>query len=622
MKHKDNDSEYGPTRREIVTAGVLAAAALPAFTRNARAKSMAGAARNEHVTDLLVIGSGFAGTFAAIEARKQGLKVLMMDKGSVGLSGMSAWASDCRPFDPSLYDREEWLRNVSRSTEYLNDRKWLEFFLDESLEIWNTLWDWGAYPSKPFQRSSVFRQQLEKAGVTMVERVMATGLIQDETGRVCGAVGFTYDDTEQECRAVVVRAKAVILATGAGGYKSPGFPIWGLTFDGDAMAYAAGAWITGKEFHDTHTTFSKYPAASYEAWSWAQDTVGPLVLVGPPSATGRGGLTLTSAFRAAEGRISRRAGPPAPGGGQGDRGRPGARGPRPSPEDNKKYLGKGFLTRPGLNVDLGGPPSGGGGRRRIDLGFRVGGATAGMGVHKGEGVFCSDYTGAADGVEGLYAAGDALGSMMCGAVYPGRGFSSYGSAIQGRRAARFAAEFVKGAAEPRIRPAAIEKLIQAMWAPRENAEGFSPKWVTQTLRNTMTPYHILYIKSPSRLNGALASIEYIRQHCVPKLIARDGHELRLAHETANMLLNAEMKLRAGLFRTESRGTHYREDFPARNDKEWLCWVKIKRDAGRMVLAKHPIPAEWRPDPKLPYRERYPNPLPGEDEFLAAHPDWS
>lgn len=36
-------------------------------------------------------------------------------------------------------------------------------------------------------------------------------------------------------------------------------------------------------------------------------------------------------------------------------------------------------------------------------------------------------------------------------------------------------------------------------------------------------------------------------------------------QTNNMLLNAEMKLRALLFRTESRGTHYWEDNPARDD---------------------------------------------------------
>ena len=85
-----------------------------------------------------------------------------------------------------------------------------------------------------------------------------------------------------------------------------------------------------------------------------------------------------------------------------------------------------------------------------------------------------------------------------------------------------------------------------------------------------------------------------------------------------MLLNAEMKIRAGVFRTESRGTHFREDYPARNDKEWLVWVKIKDENGEMVCTKHPIPEEWAPDPRMSYRERYPIPFPGEDEYIRKH----
>jgi succinate dehydrogenase/fumarate reductase flavoprotein subunit len=137
----------------------------------------------------------------------------------------------------------------------------------------------------------------------------------------------------------------------------------------------------------------------------------------------------------------------------------------------------------------------------------------------------------------------------------------------------------------------------------------------------MAPIHILYVKEPRRLEGALASLEFLRDRVVPHLISRDGHELRETHELKNMLLNAEMKLRAGLFREESRGTHYREDFPARNDKDWHCWVTIKDEDGNMILGKKPIPEEWKPNPSLPYRERYPRVFPGEDEFLANHPDW-
>jgi len=70
-------------------------------------------------------------------------------------------------------------------------------------------------------------------------------------------------------------------------------------------------------------------------------------------------------------------------------------------------------------------------------------------------------------------------------------------------------------------------------------------------------------------------------------------------------------LRASLFRTESRGNHYREDFPRRNDAEWLAWVKLREENGAMKLWKAPIPAQWRPDLSLPYEERYPRRFPGE-----------
>jgi hypothetical protein len=339
-------------------------------------------------------------------------------------------------------------------------------------------------------------------------------------------------------------------------------------------------------------------------------------MVGPPNRL-NGGLTLDGAVRAAQGQFSRdpRAGPdgaaPPP---------PGTH--RPVPAEvirNRAYLNRGFLQTRGLTLDMGGPPGPppGAGAGNPDRGYSVGGATAGMGVHKGEGVYCSDYTGHADGVEGLFAAGDSLGSMLCGPLYPGRGFASYGSAIQGRRAARFAAEYVR--AQGRTEPAAadVSSKLQRLWAPRARRQGFSVQWATQVLRNTMTPLHILYIKSARRLDGALASIEYLRDQVSTNLVASDGHQLRGAHEFAHMLLNAEMKLRAGLFRTESRGTHFREDFPIRNDAEWFCWVVIRKGAEGMELSKRPLPAAWRPPATLSYREAYPRVWPGEEQFLQA-----
>jgi len=254
-------------------------------------------------------------------------------------------------------------------------------------------------------------------------------------------------------------------------------------------------------------------------------------MVGAPDPV-HGGLNLDGALRTSVGNVIRVAG-------VGPGGELPREGEHPDKAKNRKlYKGKGFLNpevNPGMTYDWGGPPDGtppGGGK--IDYGFRVGGATAGMGVHKGEGIFNSDYTCRADGVEGLYAAGDSL-------------------------------EAIENVPMPTFSKGYLDKKKAEMWAPRENERGFSPEWVTSVLQNTMTPFHILYIKEERRLEGALASIEYIRREIVPKMIAEDGHQLRMAHEAANMLLNAEMKLRAGLFRKESRGTHFREDYPARDD---------------------------------------------------------
>ncbi|MBW1803017.1 MAG: hypothetical protein JRJ85_20080 [Deltaproteobacteria bacterium] len=122
----------------------------------------------------------------------------------------------------------------------------------------------------------------------------------------------------------------------------------------------------------------------------------------------------------------------------------------------------------------------------------------------------------------------------------------------------------------------------------------------------------MYIKHGDRMQAALTLVEFMRDHLVPKMTAGDPHELRLAIETKNMVLNAEMRLRASLFRTESRGCHYREDFPRRDDPDWLAWVKLKEENGVMKTFKEPIPEAWWPDLSKPYKERYPARLPGEE----------
>ena len=242
----------------------------------------------------------------------------------------------------------------------------------------------------------------------------------------------------------------------------------------------------------------------------------------------------------------------------------------------------------------------------------TGGACLGNAIRKADGLWPADHE-CHYSLPGLYAAGDCLGTMQNGAVYNLRGASTLGCMVTGAIAGKNAAKEAAAMGKQEVGEQEIARALNYAHTPKERKGGFSPRWVTQLLKNTMAPYFVSYIKKEERLKAALTTVEFMQEHLVPMLLARDPHELRLAHETRNMVLTAEMQLRSALFRTESRGNHYREDYPMRDDANWLAWTKIKLDQGKMTLAKVPVPKEWWPDQSKPYRQLYPMPLPGEEK---------
>ena len=531
-------------------------------------------------TDVLVIGGGIAGTFAALRAKERGLDVTLVDKGTVGKSGLSPWFTGFAVYDPSSgAGREDFVDAVAQCEEFLTNRPYIEMWMDDGCDRYEELVSWGAFEGGKQGHGPRFREQLKKNGVRLVERTMIVELIEKD-GRVGGAVGFPMEKDQ----AVVIQARAVILCSGAGAFKTPGFPIGPLTHDGDAMAYKLGAEITGKEFTDYHFTHYENPAyfwGNYGAGDWES----PLHKV---SARIVSRPALDMSLRAHEADVPLTMGPPPPGG------PPGGRPPGPPPGGAH---GRGKM--PGVRDP------------KLPL---VIGATAGMAPHKCEGIFPQNDR-CETGVPGLYAAGDAL--CTSGAVYGIGGYSSSGSAVQGSRAGTYAAEYVLETGTSLASKGQVSEIIERIFSPRAREQGYSPAWVTQVLQGLMVPYYVLCVKRKDRLKAALTNVEFLRDHFVPQLLAKDTHGLRLAHETAHMVLNAEMKLRASLFRTESRGSHYRQGYPARDDADWLAWVKIKHENGNMKVFKEPIPEAWRPAESSVYKSRYPHRFPGELEFLHA-----
>ena len=522
-------------------------------------------------TDALVIGSGMAGLFAAVKAHDAGANVMMVSKGRLGASGQTPFAKGIFAYDPSKekLSIDEFVDTVSRSALGTNNPVYTKQMAVHSLARVNDLKEWGFFDSSLYHKS--FSKPIEERNIPVHERIVITHLIKED-GMIKGAAGFSVDKQ----KVIFYQAKSVILCTGAGGFKPNGFPICDLTHDGTIMAYNIGAKVTGKEWNDGHPARAENPAACYDGWGDMFEK--------KPGTTGievHHDLGVDMNYMAYVNGNPLKMGPPGSSDSMGSIGGPYTpaefkRNDSQPPKDGNKSPRDG--KRP--DKEGGGPPGMGGGR--------VGGSSAGMAIHKAEGLVpINDQC--ESNIPGLYAAGDALGSYMAGAIYTQIGSSLAGSAVQGGVAGKAAANYSKSVKHIEISPIKIKEIKEEVLAPLKREAGYSPAWVTQTLQGIMIPNFIIYIKKGNLLQAALSYVEELRDHHLPMLRAANMHELRLAHETANMIISAEMKLKASMMRTESRCSHFRLDYPETNKEEWEAWINIfKGEDGNMQFEKQPF----------------------------------
>jgi succinate dehydrogenase/fumarate reductase flavoprotein subunit len=200
----------------------------------------------------------------------------------------------------------------------------------------------------------------------------------------------------------------------------------------------------------------------------------------------------------------------------------------------------------------------------------------GAGVLTGDGVVAAPQDASVAGVPGLHAAGAALASNLAGAVYREAGLGWTASAAQGLLAGA-AAGGGAAAAPPGVPDAdRLEQTLAAIWAPRARKEGYSPAWLRQNLQQTVTPYFVSYLKRANRLEGALTLVDHLAGSLYPMVIAASGHEWRAALELGALLRDQQLRLRASLARTETRGSHRREDHPQSAAKPY--WLDLSRAA--------------------------------------------
>jgi len=568
-------------------------------------------------TDVLVIGGGMAGCFAAVKAREQGGNVTLVDKAYVGKSGATHFSEgNFTFFNPTRsHNLDAWMEAININSEYLNNRSWGEIVLKDSYERYQDLVSLGVRFYEPDGKTYIYRSGVHeyvsmlnreyapalrrmavKSGVKILNRIIVGELLKQE-GKIAGAVGFHTTSGDL----YIFKAGAIVMAAGSSSLKSASSPTHYWTSDAEAMAYRAGAEITGKEFmwgsepalrsviKEREQADKKRVKSSVDVWArfpaFRAGLSGAMV---NPVINAEGGPVIMAAWEAHCGRaplyVDLDAFTPE------------------QKEWNRHFFERMETAEPdkiGLDIFKGGKLKYSAGRLEVAQSFPG-----------GSGIWPVN-TKCATALPGLYAAGDSCATMLSGASYAGTGLGLCHASVTGARAGWGAAEYASKSEKTMIDNAELARLKKIVCAPVERQGGFSPGWVTQVLQSMAVPYFILQVKHGERLQAALVLVEFLNRHIVPKLMARDTHEWRLAQETRNMALNTEMILRASLFRTESRGGHFREDYPRRDDPAWLAWVKLKEEDGEMKVSREPIPEKWWPDLSRPYEERYPHMFPGE-----------
>ena len=231
-------------------------------------------------TDVLIIGSGGAGSRAAIEVDDAGLKAIIVSKGLSFRSGCTGMAEGGYNAVFKTVDKDDsieaHIHDTLKGGSYLNDEKLVEILVNESpkrlidLENYGALFDRqesGEIDQRPFGGQSfrrtcyqgdrtgaellnALKEEIIKRGIECIDEVMITSLVTDGK-QVIGATGLNLKDSSL----IYFQAKSTILASGGAGQL---YPVTSNTFqkngDGYAISYRAGADLVDMEQVQFHPT--------------------------------------------------------------------------------------------------------------------------------------------------------------------------------------------------------------------------------------------------------------------------------------------------------------------------------------------------------------------------------
>ena len=546
--------------------------------------------------DVLVVGGGAAAQRAAIEAHRAGARVALAIKGrlgGIGLRGSGATASGTATDRRSLWP-------VGRSGEVIEtayddiiqlglgmaDPDLAQIVAEETPAVaWRALQRIGVQ-LLPFRGWSVYgivpalAAAIRQTDCELHENTMITTLLTPNNACI-GAVGINEETGEL----FAFRSGAVILGAGGGAqlFRHNVHPPC-ITGDGYAIGYRAGAKLINLEFMQIFLGTVFPTVNNIGNWVWGQDirvynSKGEEFLPNylPPDAS------LTEARTQAV-----------------------RHNPFSTRDPLSRYLNVALMkevmagrgtAHGGIHMDL--TAAGVRAPEERDIWLRYRGIDWDRQPFEvvvypqcSHGGFRIDRH-AQTAVPGLYAVGECAAGSYGADRHAGNMMSA--CQVFGARAGRHAARWATGSKHPALQQDALAAEQGRIDALKARRGGLKPGEIRRELQQAAWNY-LLAVRTEAGLKLFLKTIDALTVEKLPAISVKGGKELVEALELENLLLYGEMVGKAALMRSESRGGHYREDYPRQDDANWLKSISVGNVDGKMELETIALQADWRSRP--------------------------